>query len=208
VVEHKIARDNLERQVAELQSILEQKSAREEELERELDGLRGGANNHRSSLRDSRDTVVLTRAHETRSPEAAHKRGATLDTMAESDAHSSATENSTLWCEICEASGHDILTCTNMFGPDGGKTNGDTSRPNNTQTHLRPRGDDDVHPAPLSPVKSKSPLATPTVKILPNPMDSGPVAGKESGIMDPEKWCAICERDGHDSVDCPFEDAF
>lgn len=209
VIEHKIARDNLERQVAELQSILEQKSTREEELERELDGLRGGGNPHRSSLRDSRDTVVLTRGHETRSPEAVHKRGATLDAMAESDAHSSATENSTLWCEICETSGHDILTCTNMFGPDGGKTNGDGNPPDDkSRDNLQPHGDDDAHPAPLSPVKSKSPLATPTVKILPNPMDSGPVAGKESGIMDPDKWCAVCERDGHDSVDCPFEDAF
>ena len=212
VIEHKIARDNLERQVAELQSILEQKSTREEELERELDGLRGAAANpHRSSLRDSRDTVVLAAGNETRSPEAVHKRGATLDPMAESDAHSSATENSTLWCEICEANGHDILTCTNMFGPDGGKTNGNGNPPvnNKSRDNLRPHhGDDDAHPAPLYPVKSKSPLATPTVKILPNPMDSGPVAGKESGIMDPEKWCAVCERDGHDSVDCPFEDAF
>lgn len=206
VIEHKIARDNLERQVAELQSILEQKSTREEELEKELDGLRG-SNNNRSSLRDSRDTVVLTRAQDTRSPETTHnhKRGATLDTMAESDAHSSATENSTLWCEICEASGHDILTCTNMFGPDGAKNHDEALKPNND--NLRPQ-DDDARPAPLSPARSKSPLATPTVKILPNPMESGPVAGKESGIMDPEKWCALCERDGHDSVDCPFEDAF
>lgn len=209
VIEHKIARDNLERQVAELQSILEQKSTREEDLEKELDGLRGSNNNNRSSLRDSRDTVVLTRAHDTRSPETTHnhKRGATLDTMAESDAHSSATENSTLWCEICETSGHDILTCTNMFGPDGAKSHDDDETPKLSNNHLRPH-DDDARPAPLSPARSKSPLDTPTVKILPNPMDSGPVAGKESGIMDPEKWCAVCERDGHDSVDCPFEDAF
>lgn len=29
-----------------------------------------------------------------------------------------------------------------------------------------------------------------------------------SGVIDPEKWCALCERDGHESVDCPIEDAF
>lgn len=211
VIEHKIARDNLERQVNELQSILEHKTTREEELEKELEGLRGGGGggNNRSSLRDSRDTVVLTRAQDTRSPEAphSHKNGAVLDTMAESDAHSSATENSTLWCEICETSGHDILTCTNMFGPDGAKNHDETPKPSASNNNLRPH-DDDARPAPLSPARSKSPLATPTVKIMPNPMDSGPVAGKESGIMDPEKWCAVCERDGHDSVDCPFEDAF
>jgi hypothetical protein len=219
VVENKIARDNLERQVAELQSILDKKTSREEELEKELESLkltnanmqRNSATMRRSSLRDSRDTVILTRAQETRSPEQMHRRNKTLDTMPESDNHSSATENSTLWCEICETGGHDILTCTNMFGPDGGKTNGDMdTRHDSGYSNLRPPHRDDAHPAPLSPLKSKASTGdlSVNVKILPNPMESGPVAGKESGVMDPEKWCAVCERDGHDSVDCPFEDAF
>jgi hypothetical protein len=211
IIEVKIARDNLERQVAELQLVLEHKSTREEELEQELEKFRGG-NMRRSSLRDSRDTVVLARAHENRSPEVVHKRSATatLDPMAESDAHSSATENSTPWCEICETSGHDILTCTNMFG-EGIKTNSEFNSTDDQNKHLAPQRGDDAHPAPLAPLSPAKPKAAnlaPAVKILPNPMDSGPVAGKESGIMDPEKWCAVCERDGHDSVDCPFEDAF
>lgn len=210
MVENKIARDNLERQVAELQSILTQKNGREEELERELERARtAGADMRRSSLRDSRDTVVLTRAQGHNASDSLPKRGSAHVTMAESDAQSSATENSTLWCEICETSGHDILTCTNMFGPDGAKTSIDTTANKENEDRLRPvNGDDDVHPAPLTPVKSKSPLATPTAKILPNPMETGPVAGKESGILEPEKWCAVCEREGHDSFDCPFEDAF
>ena len=37
---------------------------------------------------------------------------------------------------------------------------------------------------------------------------AGMWAGKASGIIDPDKWCALCERDGHESVDCPIEDAF
>lgn len=221
----KIARENLERQITELQSLLDKKSMREEELEQELEGLRGGslaaqkAPGHRSSLRDSRDTVIPVRTHEPRSPEsnhkreAIHKRGNTLDTMHESDAYSTATENSTLWCEICETSGHDILTCTNMFGPEGAKTTSDMKTGKDVvREGLKPHsslGVEDAHPAPLSPVKPRAAVpATPTIKILPNPMESGPVAGKESGVVDPEKWCAVCERDGHDSVDCPFEDAF
>ncbi|KAF3912426.1 hypothetical protein ABW20_dc0101310 [Dactylellina cionopaga] len=32
------------------------------------------------------------------------------------------------------------------------------------------------------------------------------VAGKSSGVVDRTKWCALCERDGHDSVDCPLDD--
>ncbi|RSL70179.1 hypothetical protein CEP53_001952 [Fusarium sp. AF-6] len=213
-VANKIARDNLERQVAELQSILDKKSSREDELEKELESFRqaAGASKaaNRSSLRDSRDTVVLTQAMENRPVEPTHKRASTLDTMPESDVYSNATETSTLWCEICETNGHDILTCTNMFGPDGAKTNGDIESKDSHRDELKPHtptGDD--APAPLSPFKTKNPgPPSPAVRILPNPMESGPVAGKESGIMDPEKWCALCERDGHDSVDCPFEDAF
>ncbi|KAI9166983.1 Tip elongation protein [Paramyrothecium foliicola] len=220
-VENKIARDNLERQVAELQSILDKKTSREEELEQEVTALRRNSSstqrnsvpNHRSSLRDSRDTVVMARAMEARGGEIqTHKRANTLDTMLESDSYSNATENSTLWCEICETGGHDILTCTNVFGPEGAKAQGDASilRPIDKDSLQPPTPLDDAHPAPLSPVRSRTPQPpTPSsVRVMPNPMESGPVAGKESGVMDPEKWCAVCERDGHDSVDCPFEDAF
>jgi len=218
-------RGQLERQLAELRSVLEDKNGREAELEREIEMLRkGGTSGHRqssmtigsarrSSLRDSRDTVILARAQEPRSPEAGHKRGRTLDTMPESDTYSTATETSTLWCEICETGGHDILTCTNMFGSDGPKPNGEAAPQLSKDTvsealkPLTPPNDVAVTPAPLSPVKAKNAPPAP-VKILPNPMESGPVAGKDSGVIDETKWCAICERDGHDSVDCPFEDAF
>lgn len=243
-IDDRMAREKLEREVAELRALVDNKSGREDELEREIEALRRGSaglgNRHsamtigsnandRNSLRDSRSTVILA----PRSPEAHHKslggglrhsRGITLDTMPESDAYSTATENSTLWCEICETSGHDILTCTNMFGPQAEQKKGQgpaedpsSSSPKTGRDVVRaglknlgvPGPDDDIKPAPLSPLKSKAsaPLLS-SVRILPNPMESGPVAGKESGMVDSAKWCALCERDGHDSVDCPFEDAF
>lgn len=34
----------------------------------------------------------------------------------------------------------------------------------------------------------------------------GPAPGRESKVVDMGKWCALCERDGHQSVDCPFEE--
>ena len=34
----------------------------------------------------------------------------------------------------------------------------------------------------------------------------GPAPGKASGRVDMSRWCALCERDGHESVDCPFEE--
>ncbi|RFU79123.1 noc1p [Trichoderma arundinaceum] len=240
-IENKIARDNLERQVAELQQILKEKSHREEELQHEIEFLRSESVNvvnttrnsapvprsiQRSSIRDSRDTIISVRSQErqSRSPELSHQRASTLDTMHESDTYSTATETSTLWCEICETGGHDILTCTNMFGNDSAKSSNNNHEEEEEEeeeekaegdtTHedlkpLTPTGDEIQHPAVLTPGRPKEePASVPAVRIIPNPMESGPVAGKESGILDPEKWCAICERDGHDSVDCPFEDAF
>jgi hypothetical protein len=280
-IEDRLTREKLDREVAELRALLDSKTSREEELERELDSLRrgsimtavppghrasamtigsAGGNDNRSSMRDSRGTVIGPVGAGS-SPESLHQqhkglvaplkhhhhRGPTLDTMPESDAYSTATENSTLWCEICETSGHDILTCTNVFGPEqrgdaGSKTNGGTHghdadvdpieyhHQHHSRHHDTAAG---IKPAPLSPVKSAAPAATrpappqrtntngsslslsnhnnnatPTVRTIPNPMDAGPVAGKESGAVDASKWCALCERDGHDSVDCPFEDAF
>ncbi|KAI3329175.1 hypothetical protein HD806DRAFT_481922 [Xylariaceae sp. AK1471] len=223
-------KDKLERELFELRNLLDSKNSREEELEREIEALRRRSvtNNRgssmtigsadRSSYRDSKGTVILAR--DLRLPEETHKRNQTLDPMPESDALSSVTETSTLWCEICETSGHDILTCTNMFGaqneqakssPDdqpSGKTGKDAVREG--LRNLTVPIDAEVTPRPLSPMKSKPAVAPAAVSVptLPNPQDSGPLAGKESGVVDPSKWCAMCERDGHDSIDCPLEDAF
>ncbi|KAI1132052.1 hypothetical protein F5Y10DRAFT_16338 [Nemania abortiva] len=233
-IDTRITKDKLERELVELRSALDKKNTREEELELEIEALRrrSVANNRgssmtvgsadRSSYRDSKGTVILAR--DLRSSEETHKRSQTLDPMPESDALSSVTENSTLWCEICETSGHDILTCTNMFGgqTEQGKTSSDNEVSGKTGKDAVREGlqnlavpiDTEVIPRPLSPMRPKAatapgPVPAPTsMPTLPNPQDSGPLAGKESGIVDPTKWCAMCERDGHDSIDCPLEDAF
>ncbi|KAJ2986985.1 hypothetical protein NUW58_g4758 [Xylaria curta] len=228
--ESRMPKDKLERELVDLRNLLDKKNSREEELEREIETLRRKSvtNNRgssmtvssadRSSYRDSKGTVILAR--ETRLPEETHKRNQTLDPMPESDALSSATETSTLWCEICETSGHDILTCTNMFGGQNeqGKRNSDDhvsskigkDAVRESARNLAVPVDAEAIPRPLSPMRPKASIAPAPVSMptLPNPQDSGPLAGKESGIVDPSKWCAMCERDGHDSIDCPLEDAF
>lgn len=233
------AREKLEREVAELRALLDTKNTHEEQLEHELDALRrgsastlrsgggSGAADNRSSLRDSRDTVVISTARDRDSAHSLHRplpppqplqqqqhkthlRVRTLDTQPESDDMSSITENSTLWCELCEASGHDILTCTNMFGA-GAEGESPKGGGGGVGSRLAPIGEHDQYKiAPLSP---RLPLPPPPPQAAykpppPSMMDPGPVAGKESGVVDSEAWCALCEKDGHTSVDCPFEDAF
>ncbi|AEO53965.1 hypothetical protein MYCTH_2295934 [Thermothelomyces thermophilus ATCC 42464] len=268
-IEDRLTREKLEREVAELRGLVESKSASIEQLERELEAVRresamtsggpagqrsstmtvGSAANDRNSIRDSRSTVIAPPSNNNSElqrhkgvPPPSENHTMTLEAMPESDTYSTATENSTLWCEICETSGHDILTCTNVFGPEH-QTKGSSNSNNNNSNPDGKREDggqedDEFHeavsaagikPAPLSPLKpSSKPAATPPTataptfasaaapaplapagtRTIPNPMESGPVAGKNSGVVDAGKWCALCERDGHDSVDCPFEDAF
>ncbi|KAK2610923.1 hypothetical protein N8I77_004311 [Diaporthe amygdali] len=231
-VDDRIAREKLERQVAELRAALDDKTSKEEDMEHEIEALRrgsaatvrgNGTMAQRSSARDSRDTVVLAQELEHRSPEQqqqqpgqrrSHQRAHTLDTMAESDALSSVTENSTLWCELCETSGHDILTCTNMFGNQPAAAEPLPTPKLQDQGGLAPpqtHEHDEYKVAPLSPhlpaAAEPAGRVSEPVKMIPNLNDPGPVAGKESGIIDAEAWCALCEKDGHNSVDCPFEDA-
>lgn len=219
----------LERQIRELEGLVDRKTYREEELEREnerLRGFTGPLDKHKSastvgSHRLSDRTVVPGDWRDQAMNES-HPGIPRLETMHESDTGSSVTDGSALWCEICETGGHDILTCTNMFG------NQDTSKgkgsPNSQRTgrdvvmeglknQLAPSprtSDERDRVDPLDPMK-RSPVVTPIANSgapMPNPMDQGMVAGKASGIIDETKWCALCERDGHESVDCPFEDAF
>jgi chromosome segregation ATPase len=224
-IQERIAREKLEREVSELRAIVESKVSREDELEREVERLRRGSatiapnrasamstgtvTQEKSSVRDSKGTIVSWRDREQRASPENHRRGNTLETMPESDTYSSAAES---FCELCETSGHDILTCTNMFTPNGGAPK--------DNSHLRTGKDvvkaglspkvshDDYAPAPLSPMKQKTLPSPAPVRIIPNPMESGPVAGKESQVVNMDKWCGVCEREGHDSIDCPFEDAF
>ena len=227
----------LEARLSELETLLLHKSSREEELERELDRLRstdsGVTAQHKrtttvASHRLSDRTVVPGDWRDQNGLPPPHQ----LETMHEADAQSTATDSSTLWCEICETGGHDILTCTNMFASGGQaqKEPGSQEPPpvddatteislnsQSSQPHRQDQGD---LLAPLGSMASfthlTSPPSTATTQVpttpLPPPplssMDQGMVAGKASGVIDAEKWCALCERDGHESVDCPFEDAF
>ncbi|RDW64002.1 hypothetical protein BP5796_10504 [Coleophoma crateriformis] len=229
----RLSKEKLEKEITDLRANLEIKFQREEELEREVENLRrtsaavpvssqrasattvgsgGTLIQDTVSARDSRVTTGSWKDRE-QNPSEQHRRANTLETMPESD---TSTTESVVFCEICESPGHDILSCTNMFGAQSGANGNGNLTPNKQKTGkdavlkgLSPRpSQDNYMPALSSPPKDKALPAPPPVKIIPNPMEQGPVAGKESGIIDPAKWCGVCERDGHDSIDCPFEDAF
>jgi CLIP1 zinc knuckle len=60
---------------------------------------------------------------------------------------------------------------------------------------------------PISSYASNSTQATVKADISRSSMDQALVPGKD-GTRNASKWCAICEHDGHDSINCALEDQF
>lgn len=251
LAEERHAREILEREVKELEGLVDRKTYREEELEQEIERLRSLANapnkhassgsngfsertimpSKRSSGRDSRG--IMNEWREPASPQN-HRPSGHLESMPETDCHSTVTDGSNLWCEICETSGHDILTCTNMFVNPNSKDNTPRDAPKSSPESQRTGRDvvmeglkgiaissakpDNQHttsqlsPAPKMANNHNNAAAAITPRSpeakMPDPTNGDMVAGKASGVVDETKWCALCERDGHESVDCPFDDAY
>ncbi|KAL8937899.1 MAG: hypothetical protein Q9216_004185 [Gyalolechia sp. 2 TL-2023] len=241
LIEERKQRERLEREVQELEGLVDRKTYREEELEHEIKRLRvvsrqSAASGSRSPQMNRPQGRIgqeaMAKWHQNQQQSShANPDPEQVDT----DSHSTVTDVSNLWCEICETTGHDILTCTSMFtgsrngqhptknGSNLTKAERAAGSPNSQRTgrdvvreglkglavsspmDLEPDNED--RPAPLSPSLHKSEATTPKAP-MPNPMDQDMVAGKASGVVDSSKWCALCERDGHGSVDCPFEDMY
>ena len=229
LAEERKAREKLEREVKDLENIVDAKTYREEELENELKKLRA-AQKHASSGSNARSEQTVSPGNrgsgqlsrgnsndwrEQPVPET-HHRGTALETMPEADSHSEITDGSNLWCEICDAPGHDILSCTNMFNQPARNGVHKNSSPNSQRTGrdvvveglkgLQQDRSISRNPQSNSPAAASTPKPQSTP--MPNPSDQDMVPGKASGIIDASKWCALCERDGHESVDCPFEDSY
>lgn len=225
LAEERKAREKLEREVKDLENLVDAKTYREEELENELKKLRA-AQKHASLGSTGRSEQTISPGNrgsgrlsignsnewrEQMAPEV-HRRGAPLETMPEADSHSEVTDGSSLWCEICDAPGHDILTCTNMFR--NGQQQNASPNPQRTGRDVVAEGlkglqagrTGPTNPASTSPAATSIPKTQPLA--MPNPMDQDMVPGKANGVIDASKWCALCERDGHESVDCPFDDAY
>lgn len=156
-----------------------------------------------------------------------HNRGASessrLETMHESDANSDDGSSATPWCEICETNGHDILSCTSMFGADAQKKDHPRQKPKPTDNEESADngdtpesfGEDESEGTSLShSVSSHGDASGPRKAVLEGLKGASggsstslpAVAGKASRVVDDSKWCALCERDGHESIDCPFDD--
>ena len=205
----------LERQVKELKKAVEGKASREEELEREVERLRTtisleGTAPHPNSNRLSERTVVPSDWHQpngTRQP---------METMQE-DAASQVSKSTIQRCELCDEDGHDILNCKNVFGnrPGSAKASEQSMRTGKdvVEAGLKlasasspPRNDT------IAPLRTRSPPidapAPPIVNGTINgdkPTTNAFASTTTAAAADEEKWCAVCDSEEHNTMECPYE---
>ncbi|KAE8136030.1 18S rRNA biogenesis protein [Aspergillus pseudotamarii] len=128
-----------------------------------------------------------------------------LETMHESDARSD--DGASLWCEICETGGHDILSCTNMFGAEQkNKSNTDTKEPSQEdsadekftpETSPAPESAQSNHEDSTAPQKTGRDVVLEGLKGVATTSSLAPVAGKASGAVDESKWSVHTKRFSH-----------
>ncbi|RMZ83374.1 hypothetical protein DV737_g1636, partial [Chaetothyriales sp. CBS 132003] len=233
----------LQKQVHDLESLLQLKSAKEEELEHEVSQLRnsvhlakfpmpgstsfglrtggGGAAHSRPASDDLRKNALKHASSDTQASQSTVVLSPTSERKQFHDgppSEAASTSSAVLWCEICEDSSHDILSCSNMISSSSPSA-ASPSKSHVRQKHVSHSQHPSIdRPAPLVSRKSNTsinsnPGEQQQQRQLKAPIEgtgdqAGMWAGKSSGVINPDKWCALCERDGHDSVDCPIEDAF
>ena len=318
------------RRMGELEALLQEKASHEQELQRELDQLRhiasssstsaqvpssaadksrpamGGSYRNNSSshhINDNGEAVSNSVDHRLSDrPDMARETPTKVSTPTRTDNDSKPSPATTdpPWCEICETTDHDIMSCGSVYargttdtlgdsktnssshntkndhitsssshnakndhttssgGGGGGLMNGNaradsetiadtavnksptsaaaaaasTTTPPSSSTKFShsnrllnsdPNSKQPPSPSPLDapppdppnppnpslhPSSSSTTATTATTATTTTTASAGMVAGKSSGVIDPNRWCALCERDGHESVDCPFEDGF
>jgi hypothetical protein len=192
----------LEREKSELQGLIDRKAFREEELERAVDQLRRATEQERDSIMNTEAaSEEMPHQHPSRSPES---------TRSPTRYRSSRKDEQRAWCEVCETSGHDSLIC-----PDAHDTNGHERQPEHDESedelsnHMRnmnvsapnkDRYNDKLEaPAPLSLKKTLSNTSNNGVE------KSREIQHAPAAETDADKWCALCEKDGHLAFDCPDE---
>ncbi|KAK7521866.1 hypothetical protein IWZ03DRAFT_357457 [Phyllosticta citriasiana] len=184
----------------------------------------------RSQPRNKTQQNLQTNSHGSHNQSSTPRSQRTVAESMDGEDHPESSEGgaSELFCEICETPGHDILSCHNESSADQPRSSSSANAQNrprsnmhHNELHLTPShesGEDLSNTVrglnitktsspkpPASPAHAPAPGPAPEAS-LPDPYSTSLVAGSGQNAPDPDKWCALCERDGHDATACPFED--
>ncbi|TKA82263.1 hypothetical protein B0A55_01702 [Friedmanniomyces simplex] len=196
-----------------LQDALEESKAEKEYLENELEQLRrdsavsNGNGNGNGHVRNESERTAT--APEVNKPLPLRQRSGTIKpTFAEhaklsgmpealpaaddeDEANGAAAED--VYCEMCEARDHDTLDCTKL---NVGSSN-NTQRAGASSAHDQNGGEEEEEELNYTPGKENRDGVTA------GSSDGKP--GAAAAATEEDKWCALCEEDGHLAFDCPQE---
>lgn len=166
-----------------LQAALDESRLEREDLEREVEQLRrdNAAAKTNGQTHARNPSEMTEKALPTRPRRDTVKAPAPVEEHVdnESDAYNDDNETDAIFCELCKSAEHDTLDCTSLRAPA-------------SEAHVR---DEREH----------EPAAMPKPLSLGKDSDDAPAPAKASAEKDEEKWCALCEKDGHLAFDCPEE---
>lgn len=187
--------DEIERLHAALDESRLEKESLEGELEQlRRDGVNGDTNGHahvharkESQMtekalpsRARSNTVKATGAVSEHGPEAhGSGRNETVNETGRSRGEAQGETASGTFCEMCESDEHDTMDCT---------------KPSTARVHAQAAQQQDA------PASHK-----PGVHVGKENEGDAAAAEAETGAGDEDKWCALCEKDGHLAFDCPEE---
>ncbi|KAK4565249.1 hypothetical protein LTR86_003866 [Recurvomyces mirabilis] len=185
-------------EVKRLETALDESRVDKEGLEKELEQLRREAattNGHGHARNESQRTATASendrplplrqRSGTLKPTFAEHARRAAMPQQEDTNGGGIAED---IYCEMCESKDHDTLDCTHLTSgasPTKNSANGSTALPHQDST----------------PGKENRSLEHETSEKNGGGGGGAPVVAAE----DEDKWCALCEEDGHLAFDCPKE---
>jgi myosin heavy subunit len=220
-----IAASNLE-ELTKLKNALKESQAEKERLEMELEQLRRDTATNNGHPQDqspapthnrneSELTAIASRPRADtsfKSTFAEHARSKGLESEKSVSPRTSGVTKATteVYCEMCESSDHDTLECNTFQTASSG--NGRDSNSNSNYS-----ADEEGAPLQARPAKLDTSKLKPGSDAVPAPLS--PKLGKKGNFSgeaeketakkpetkDSEKWCALCEKDGHLAYECPDE---
>ncbi|KAI5366185.1 Putative CAP Gly-rich domain-containing protein [Septoria linicola] len=201
--------------MTKLKTALQDSQKEKEELEHELEQLRRDSaltNGHHArnesdmTATPAQTTTTRARADTVKQTFAEHAKRVGLGSgSAGDDSGSKPSDSSTpaVYCEMCGSADHDTLDCNHFQSGHDSTDASDEHADDGEYPAFRHARNHSAAPAPLalSPFKGSKENLDPLIEKV----SQEDVKSNGAGSKDEEKWCALCEKDGHLAYECPDE---
>ncbi|PIA92785.1 hypothetical protein CB0940_04617 [Cercospora beticola] len=213
-------------EVNKLRAALDESHKEKETLEQELEQLRrdsaltNGHARNESEMTATPDQAPYARSRSdtVKQTFAEHAKRTIAATNGDIDSGSKPSDSSSaaVYCEMCESADHDTLDCNHFQShPDSTNTDASGDHPPDSDEDYSASFKHARHPSAAPAPLSLGAFGKNSSKENMDPLvekageeENGKVAKegeKKKSEGDEEKWCALCEKDGHLAYECPDE---